>query len=372
MRKIEIIEIENSFLNFFTPAVLVAISYFFFNIIGWYSLFFLHLLEINSFKIDLNLAKLLIYNAFLGTTCFSLYYLFIYHPRLKVRDAEFIEVKKFSFYVAFSFFFLLILSETVLTALYEGLFGNLDPTVTTLLRLEILLDNPAYLFLFLIYDGILSVVFIEIVYRRALIPMLEDRGLSPFFAVILSALGDSFINLPGYVLSPNHPENIYFFCLSIAIGLCAGLIYISTRNIIFPIISVSCFQIFTTLRLIGVQELKLIFESLYILFLVVGLGIILFLVFEIFHPIRSPNWIRIIKKRSSPFIMRGLIGFFIISLGLLAIQTIVAKIGRIIFIPEPGEYFPGYFIYISIFYAIAFTIPFFLTITTEWAKHPAN
>lgn len=70
--------------------------------------------------------------------------------------------------------------------------------------------------------------------------------------------------------------------------------------------------------------------------------------------------------------MRGVSGFFIISLGLLTIQTIVAKIGRILFVPVQEDVFPEYFIYISIFYAIAFTIPFFLTISTEWASSPTN
>ncbi len=74
--------------------------------------------------------------------------------------------------------------------------------------------------------------------------------------------------------------------------------------------------------------------------------------------------------------MKGVIGYFVISIGLLTIQGIVAKTGRIIFntaeLGYPEGIFPEYFIYIMIFYAIAFTIPFFLTISTEWAKHPSN
>jgi len=374
MRKFEIVEIENSFLNFFTPAVLVAISYFFFNLIGWPSIYILHLLENNSsiITIDLNLVKLLIYNGFFALICFSLYYLLIYHPRLKVSDAEFKGVSKYSLYIAVIFFFLMIMSETVITTIYEVLFGNLETYFSSFIQPEVLLDNPFYMLLFLIYDIILVTLFGEFVYRRALIPMLEDRGLSPFYAVILAALGSSFIDLPGYALNPNHPVNIHSFCLSVFIGLCAGLIYISTRNILFSIVSVSCYQFFSTFGFIATEELLIIYESLNILFLIVSFGIIIFFIYEILHPSRSPKWIRIIKQLSSPLVMRGVSGFFIISLGLLVLQTLIAKIGRILFVSVTGDVFPEYFIYISIFYAIAFTIPFFLTISTEWASSPTN
>ncbi|MFX0182857.1 MAG: type II CAAX prenyl endopeptidase Rce1 family protein [Candidatus Hodarchaeota archaeon] len=374
MRKIEIVEIENSFLNFFTPAVLVAISYFFFNLIGWPSIYILHLLENNPsiITIDLNLVKLLIYNGFFTLICFSLYYLLIYHPRLKVSDAEFKGFSKYSLYIAISFFFLMILSETIITTIYEIFFSSLEINFSSFIPPEVLFDNPFYMLLFLIYDIILVTLFIEFVYRRALIPMLEDRGLSPFHAVILAALGSSFIDLPGYALNPNHPVDIYSFCLSIFIGLCAGLIYVSTRNIFFPIVSVICYQVFSTFGLIAPEELLAIYESLNILLLVISFGIIIIIIYGMLNPSRSPKWLRIIKQPSSPFVMRGVSGFFIISLGLLTLQTIVAKIGRILFVPVRGDVFPEYFIYISIFYAIAFTIPFFLTISTEWASSPTN
>ncbi|MFX1515925.1 MAG: type II CAAX prenyl endopeptidase Rce1 family protein [Promethearchaeota archaeon] len=374
MKKIKIVEIENSFLNFFTPAVLVAISYFFFNLIGWPSIYIMHLLETNSstISIDLNLVKLLIYNSFLALICFVLYYLLIYHPRLKVSDAEYKGISKYSLYIAISFFFLLLMSEAVITTIYEVLFGSLELGFSSFISSEVLFDNPFYMLLFLIYNIILVTLFHELVYRRALIPMLEDRGLSPFHAVILAALGSSFINLPAYALNPNHPVDIYAFCLSVFIGLCAGLIYISTRNILFPILSVICYQIFSTVGLIAPEELLGIYESLNILFLAVSVGIIIFIIYEILHPKRFPKWLKIIKQPSSPLVMRGVSGFFIISLGLLTLQTIVAKIGRILFVPTQGAVFPEYFIYISIFYAIAFTIPFFLTISTEWATSPTN
>ena len=108
MKKIEIVEIENSFLNFFTPAVLVAISYFFFNLIGWPSLFLKDVIIQSNLKIDLNLVHLIVSNIFLATTCICLYYLLIYLPRLKVHDAEFQEVSKLSFYTIMVFFCIVI------------------------------------------------------------------------------------------------------------------------------------------------------------------------------------------------------------------------------------------------------------------------
>jgi membrane protease YdiL (CAAX protease family) len=256
------------------------------------------------------------------------------------------------------------------------MFDKIDFYFDYVISLNSVISNPIYLVFYFIYNIILISLFSELVYRRVLIPMLEDRGLSPFHAVILAAFGGGFIDLPGYFLYPVHPQNIYSFTISFAVGFCAGLAYVRTRNIIFPIILHSSFLIYYDIVYFLNDTLLEVYEISNSLILLLAFAFILYFVYKIIVLKHSSKWIKLIQKHSTPNIVKGIIGYFIISLGLLAIQAIVAKTGRIIFntaeLGYPEGIFPGYFSYIMIFYAIAFSIPFFLTISTEWAKHPSN
>ncbi|MHA1966536.1 MAG: CPBP family glutamic-type intramembrane protease [Candidatus Hodarchaeales archaeon] len=373
MRNFEIVEIENSFLNFFTPAVLVAISYFLLNLIGWPS--FLLRDIISRFGVSemvLNLLYLLISILCLGITCGLLYYLLIYLPRLKAHEAEFKRASKMSMYITIIFSCLVVSSGLIIVGFYEFIFEPLIIFPSFFFPLEIIRNNLFYLILNLIYDSVLMVLFQEIVYRRALIPMLEDRGLSPFHAVILAALGNSFIDFPIYLLFPKHPIDVYSFIISLTMGLFAGLLYIITRNIIFPVLLSATFSTYNFLGVIFTESQMIFYDAIHILTILSSLIIIIYLILKIFIKNELPIIIKIMQKRSSSNILKGVVGFFIFSLGLLVIQVIVVKIGHILFITTPGNPFPEYFIYIMIFYAIAFLIPFFLTISTEWAADQVN
>jgi hypothetical protein len=71
-----------------------------------------------------------------------------------------------------------------------------------------------------------------------------------------------------------------------------------------------------------------------------------------------------LKKPSVPYIQRGILGFFLISIGLLALQIIFVRIGREV----TSNIFPEYFLFITPFYLVIFSLPFFLTISTEYAQ----
>ncbi|MHA1966537.1 MAG: CPBP family intramembrane glutamic endopeptidase [Candidatus Hodarchaeales archaeon] len=373
MRKFEIVEIENSFLNFFTPAVLIPVSFFLFNLIGWLYLFLNYLISEQSIGFEFELVQVVTQILFLAIVCLLLYYLLIYLPRLKVNDAEFKQVNKQSFYIIATLFCLFILSQSIIISLYELVFDKIDFHFDYVISdLNTVKSNPFFLVTYFIYSIILISLFSELVYRRAIIPMLEDRGLSPFHAVILASFAGGLINIPGYILYPDTPHIIYNSIITVLLGFFAGLAYVRTRNIIFPIILHS-FLIFYYDIVYFLSETHLdvyeLFNSLILLF---ALVFILYFVFKITIFKRDSKWIKFFKKHSTPNILKGVIGYFVISIGLLTIHGIVAKIGRILFVTTQGEPFPGYFIYIMIFYAIAFSIPFFLSISTEWAKHPSN
>ena len=372
MRKIEIIEIENSFLNFFTPAVLVPASYFLLNLIGWPSLFLQYLITQSDIEIDLNMVHSVILVIFLSLTCSILYYILIYLPRLKVHDAEYKKPAKSGFYTVGIFLCIIILLLWIVTSSFELIWGKFEIELYSLFPIEVIQNDPFYFLIFLIYNIVLFSLFNEIVFRRALIPILEDRGSSPFHAVLLAALGSSFIDFPSYFLYPNYPFDFYTFVTIVIFGVCAGLIFISTRNLLFPVLFSILYSTYRSLGFFVHGTASTVFELANIILPLLGILILLFTLYKLIVMKKTPKVIRIIKIRSSSKILKGIIGFLGISLGLLAIQTIVVKIGRIIFNTDINGPFPEYFCYILIFYAIAFSIPFFLTTSTQWAKHPTN
>ena len=155
MRKIEIIEIENSFLNFFTPAVLVPVSYFLFNLIGWPSLFFRYLISQSGIETDLNLVHSFFSVVFMVLTCSILYYILIYLPRLKVHDSEYKKPSKLGFWIVGVFLCIILLFNGVIIGIYEYFFGSFEIQLNSLFPLSLLKQDTFYFLVFLVYDIIL-------------------------------------------------------------------------------------------------------------------------------------------------------------------------------------------------------------------------
>lgn len=450
MRKIEIIEIENSYLNFFTPAVLVPVSYFLFNLLGWPGLvaqrlvwessgeiindiiswsisnsililaslllyiaydfilryrtqdkeillkfriyyllsFFiiliiLNFLEIpifliNTFELSVNLiidvkfTGQLVLAASYALTCVVLYCLFIYLPKLKIRDVEYKNVNLMSFWYIIAFFSILVAILPLFTEFYEILLGKVHLDFFAFFPVEIARVDMLYLIFFILFDIIMDPLFNEIIGRRTLIPTLEDRGLSPFHAVLLSAIGLSLLSFPGWFINPQPANYIFYrFIINILVGTFAGLVYVLTRNIkcswFFSILYRIFYFLFIEKKITDFEET--LFSMIIVLGIVVSVGVILYLFYKLLIEGEEPKLVKIIRKRSSPKIKRGIVGYFIICLSLLLVQTIVVKIGRTLFPGQNGIFSMNYFFYILPFYLIAFTIPFLITISTEWAKH---
>ena len=88
MRKLEIVEIENSYLNFFTPAVIIATGYFLYNLF----VYPLVIIQWLSYENKINISMIDFYTLIIPNITCLLGVLFIYLiiiPRLKVVDAEY-------------------------------------------------------------------------------------------------------------------------------------------------------------------------------------------------------------------------------------------------------------------------------------------
>ncbi|MFX1506555.1 MAG: hypothetical protein ACFFDC_10610, partial [Promethearchaeota archaeon] len=79
----------------------------------------------------------------------------------------------------------------------------------------------------------------------------------------------------------------------------------------------------------------------------------------------SQKWVSIIKTHSAPKIGRGIIGYFFISVVLVIIQIFISNIIHTLFSSDIFLIFAAY----TLFYFIAFSIPFWLSITSEYAQY---
>jgi membrane protease YdiL (CAAX protease family) len=305
--------------------------------------------------------------------CVIIYLIII--PKLKIRDTEYKEATPIGFLVVSLLVFMTIFSQALLKGLakffdVEWIFQFPDPVSVRDPAIEIL-----YLFLLLISIAL----FTELFFRRTTIPLLEDRGVSPFYAVILSSLGNSLIILPIYIIQIFQTRlQIQSMVLELAsitvIGLFAGITYIITRNIIFPILIGFFYNSYEMIGFLGRSSeneiLLTIFDLIYIISFLVTILFVVYVIW-IFRGKESVNkFINKIKMHSAHKIQRGIVGFFVISIGLLVFQALVVIIVRHLTgsWKNPSNLFPGYVVFITIFYLIASIIPFFLTISTEYAR----
>ena len=83
MKKINIVEIENSYLNLFTPAVIVAIGYFLFNLLAWPLLFLEWLIKETILGFTIPIFDSVVASTVLVLISIIVYFVFI--PKLKVK-----------------------------------------------------------------------------------------------------------------------------------------------------------------------------------------------------------------------------------------------------------------------------------------------
>ncbi|MFX0086915.1 MAG: hypothetical protein ACFFAU_14735, partial [Candidatus Hodarchaeota archaeon] len=201
MRKIEIVEIENSYLNFFTPTVIIAIGYFLYNLI----IYPLVIIQWLSYENRIDLTMIDLYTLMIpNITCLLIILLvyFVVIPRLNVVDAIYKPISKTSFQIFLLLFFIILTFRILITYIFDSLGVSTEtpsPWYLGKKSYNLLLNDPIFLVLYLIYQLVLNPIFVQLMFRRTAIPLMEDRGLSPFVAVILSSFGFCLLDLPFYL-----------------------------------------------------------------------------------------------------------------------------------------------------------------------------
>ncbi|MFX1516363.1 MAG: CPBP family intramembrane glutamic endopeptidase [Promethearchaeota archaeon] len=368
MRKFNIVEIENSYMNFFTPAVLIAAGIFLQYLFSWPLSFFNIIFAETDGPIDSYVMRAIIGNVTGIAICCVVYFIFI--PRLKVQDAEYKDLNPKSLITVCSVFLIVICVRIIVKFFFEVTGSTIPLRRPWFIVSYNLLSDPIIFILFLTYQFIFLPIYIELLYRRTIIPLLEDRGLSPLFSVILSSLGFCLLFLPDYLQITNYPGTVFWFISTFLFGLATGLIYILTRNVLLSIFYSIGYYTYRYSGEIGssLQDEFLLMTN-FLLSIMIFLGGLILLISIIwillFQEESSPAWVNVLKTPSVPKITRGIIGYLLISVVLVIVQLLVSNLITTLFSSNLLLLFGVY----TLFYLIAVSIPFWLSITSEYAQY---
>ena len=326
-------------LNFSTPATIAAFYLSLQFLIEFPVAFLLYLIQLTN---DIVISRLfvLVSSQIICTAIF----IFILIPFLKVKDVEFKSIS----YTSFSTFitvFCLFWAIMIPITLGLSVISNILDIEADIFRkaLPMSKDHSGNLFsitIWLITGTLVVAIFLEYLFRRTLIPLLEKRGMSPFSAVVTSSFAFALVNIPfnlGFqitFLRESFLVNIYlsrydlvnslFYSLNLFItafllGIACGIVYILTRNILFSIM-IHCFGIlpYYAMELFNNNIIVISFLGFLIIVMnISGLFITLYTLYSFFTTSSRGNWITILQKKSLVDINRGLVGFFIIFFGIV-------------------------------------------------------
>jgi len=229
------------------------------------------------------------------------------------------------FCVSFIFY---VLSNLVFVIVYSAL--NLEVT-SAYQEMEILLtadhlSNPFNIALFLGMAVIGAPIAEEYVFRRTVIPLLEERGMAPLAAVTASSLAFTLVHAPNDLIFGSLAGTVQHLWAVFFIGFAAGIAYILTRNVLYPVVIHVLFNglPFTAYLLSLMEDMTLlaIYELCIIIILIVGLGVGVYAIWKYFKA-PTTNWAAAIKKKSPINILPGLLGFLVIFSGLITLEVIV-------------------------------------------------
>ncbi|MFX1535224.1 MAG: lysostaphin resistance A-like protein [Promethearchaeota archaeon] len=313
-------EKNETWLNFFTPAVAVAVGgtlLGFLNLVTQFVLPFAQL--ILPFELDIVTASLLI--LFLGQIIGAVIVFFVLIPFFRVKKVEYQTVTGFNVF------------RTILLACLTYAVGYLSSIifVTIFLVLGLVpqsgygglfltaehLANPLIIVLYFAPLTVGAAVFEELIYRRMLIPLLEERGMAPFTAVVASSLIFAFGRLPNDLMNGNLAGAVIQIWNISIIGLVLGLTYILTRNILFSMFIHGVLNFVSVAGpLVLVMEnnsLSAVYRLTISLILLVGIAVAIFAIWQYFRVSDWVNSINSINEKPAINILPGLVGFLIIA-----------------------------------------------------------
>ncbi|MFX0066593.1 MAG: lysostaphin resistance A-like protein [Candidatus Hermodarchaeota archaeon] len=313
-------EKAGSFIQFFTPAVLVFCSYLIVRVIS-ILVYVLTNQYIDPFEYGTIYLLLLSLFHIIGI----LIVFFVFIPIFKVRNDQYksINIQNAVITILMTCFGLTLgfLSLLVLETLLIPVFGSPQNPNDSLTLSG---DNLTFFNIILLFVLVSTLIPLweELTCRRLLIPMLEERGMSPLSGVIVSSVIFAIGHLPNDFSNGNlatlliHIPRVFIF------GLILGFIYIYTRNVFYSVLAHGIANGLNAilLALVYVNNLTLIsiYILIFLLILVTGSVIGIYTPWKIFNLDDQS----ILRLKSSGNILPGLIGLLTIFSGLIFFEII--------------------------------------------------
>ncbi|MFX0067088.1 MAG: lysostaphin resistance A-like protein [Candidatus Hermodarchaeota archaeon] len=326
-------EKNGSFFRFFVPAALVFCSYLILRLIS----ILVYVITIPFITIEEGSTTYLLLLS-LFHILVILIILFVFIPYFKVKNDGYqpfnIQNTIKTFLLSCIGLYLGILSTLVLASLLIPVFGfPQNPTDFLLKRMDSL--TPIYIIVGFILMAVLIPLWEELTFRRLLIPLLEEGGLSPLLAVLASSLMFAFGHVSFWITNGNLTTLLIQLPKVFLFGLILGFIYIDTRNVSYSVLAhgIANGLGFIPLALIYLnnETLNIIFELIYGLILLLGLIMSIIIGIYTWKNYNDQNFsILRIKTTNS---IRDVFRLTLIFVGLIAID-IIASIGLKIFISD--------------------------------------
>ncbi|MFW9994547.1 MAG: lysostaphin resistance A-like protein [Candidatus Odinarchaeota archaeon] len=255
----------------------------------------------------------------------AVYFLLV--PFFRVKQASNAPITRSAFIQTFYLICLtwgLIIAKNLISVpILEALNAETPVTGTEVLILPENMINPLNVLILLLPVTIGAPLFEELLYRRTLIPLLEDRGMSPFSAVVTSTLFFTFIHLPADLINGNITGTILHITSVVLLGFAVGVSYVLTRNVLYPmIIHGSLNGVSAILTIVQYDEDLL---NIWLLFnysiVLVGLIVAARMIWKYIRKDET-EYSTTLTERSRVNIYPGFTGFCVISMGLVTLHTI--------------------------------------------------
>jgi membrane protease YdiL (CAAX protease family) len=323
-------ERNGKFLNFFTASMVIGFGglllTFFTSIISFIIIFSEFYLPF-----DYIITNLLI--AFLSQIIGTIIVYFLLIPLFKVKNSEYRQLTRIN---SLRTVFLICSTFALITSINFGLgyifnLFNLIPQsgYTSIILNAGHLLNPLNIVIYYLPLTIGAAVYEELIYRRLLIPLLEQRGMSATPTILTSSLLFALAHLPNDLISANPAGTIMHITAVFFIGVSLGLIYILTRNILYSMLihGIINFISFSgpLVGLVANGALTFTYNIFYWTIFIVGVGILIFGVMQFF---RKPDaeWVILARGKQTNPILLGSFGFLVIGTIILFIPSLIQNI----------------------------------------------
>jgi len=323
-------EKNGKFLNFFTASMVVGFGGLLLTFLGTVISCIIIFSDI-YLLFDSIITNLLI--AFLSQIIGAFIVYFILIPLFKTKNSEY---RNLTLSNSLRTIFLICGTFTLITSINFGLvyifrLFNLIPQsgyISILLNAGHL-ANPLNIVIYYLPLTIGAAVYEELIYRRLLIPLLEQRGMSPSPSILISSLLFALAHLPDDLISANPTGTIMHITAVFFIGVSLGLIYVITRNVLYSMVIhvVINFISFTgpLVILIANSSVTLIYNIAYWTIFIMGIGILIFGLWQFLRK-KNAEWVILIKEKQSNPILVGSIGFLIIGMVGLFIPSLIQTV----------------------------------------------